>query len=102
MLGREGKSGAVEVADVDVAGLAAEGVVVVIAVDATGLPAVGADDNAFPVHRYDEYSGDSMTSRWKTPFQIAAIEGTSHPLHRFDVMLGSMRLGCNEKETHHQ
>lgn len=48
MLGREGKSGAAEADVVEVAGLAAEGVVVVIAVDATGLPAVGADDNAIP------------------------------------------------------
>lgn len=46
MLGREGKSGAVEA----VAGLPAEGVVVVIAVEARGLPAVGTDDNALPVH----------------------------------------------------
>lgn len=40
-LGREGRSGAV---DVDAAGL----VVVVIAVEAAGLPAIGAVDNAFP------------------------------------------------------
>lgn len=40
-LGREGRSGAVEV---DTAGL----VVVVIAVEAAGLPAIGAVDNAFP------------------------------------------------------
>ena len=46
MLGREGKSGAVEA----VAGLPAEGDVEVIAVEATGLPTVGTDDNALPVH----------------------------------------------------
>lgn len=51
LLGREGRSGAAEVAGaVEVAGLAAEGEVVVIAVDAAGLPAVGAVDNAFPIH----------------------------------------------------
>lgn len=51
LLGREGRSGAVEVAVADeVAGLAAEGEVVVIAVEAAGLPADGADDNAFPGH----------------------------------------------------
>ena len=45
-LGREGREGAVE--EVVVAGLAAEGEVVVIAVEAAGLPAVGSEDNADP------------------------------------------------------
>ena len=45
-LGREGNSGA-EVVEA-VAGLAAEGEV--IAVDATGFPAIGADDKAFPMY----------------------------------------------------
>ena len=40
-LGREGRSGAV---DVEAAGL----VVVVIAVEAAGLPVIGAVDNALP------------------------------------------------------
>jgi hypothetical protein len=44
VLGREGRSGMEEV---DVAGLAA-GEVVVMAVEAAGLPAVGAVDNADP------------------------------------------------------
>jgi len=48
--GRDGKTGAVEVeVEVEVAGLSAEGEVVVMAVEAAGLPAVGAVDNAFPV-----------------------------------------------------
>lgn len=46
VLGREGRSGAEEV---DVAGLAA-GEVVVIAVEAAGVLAVGAVDNADPAH----------------------------------------------------
>lgn len=55
LLGREGRSGAVEVAaPEEVAGLAAEEEVVVIAVEAAGLPAVGADDNAFPAHRSND------------------------------------------------
>lgn len=53
LLGREGRSGAVEVevaVEDEVAGLAADGEVVVIAVEVTGLPDVGAVDNAFPIH----------------------------------------------------
>lgn len=53
LLGREGRSGAVEVevvVEVEVAGLAAEGEVAVIAVEVTGLPAVGAVGNVFPIH----------------------------------------------------
>lgn len=48
MLGREGREGAVEV--VVVAGLAAEGEAVVMAVEVAGLPAVGREDNADPAH----------------------------------------------------
>jgi hypothetical protein len=44
--GRDGRDGAVEV---EVAGLAAEGEVVVMAVEVAGLPAVGALDSAFPM-----------------------------------------------------
>jgi hypothetical protein len=52
VLGREGRSGTEEV--VDVAGLAVEGeVVVVMAVEAAGLPAMGAVDNADPAHSLD-------------------------------------------------
>lgn len=50
MLGREGRSGMAEVVVVVVAGLTAEGEDVVIAVEAAGLPAVGAEDNADPAH----------------------------------------------------
>ena len=46
MLGREGRSGAELL--VDVAGLAAEGEVVVMVVEAPGLPAMGAVHNADP------------------------------------------------------
>ena len=49
LVGREGRLGAVEVADVAVAGLPAEEEAVVIAVEATELPAMGAVDNAFPM-----------------------------------------------------
>lgn len=55
MLGREGRSGAeVEVA-AEVAGLEAAGLgfeVEVIAVEAAGLPAMGADERAFPGHAH--------------------------------------------------
>lgn len=44
--GRDGRDGAVEV---ELAGLAAEGEVVVMAVEVAGLPAVGAVDSAFPM-----------------------------------------------------
>lgn len=48
MLGREGRSGTVEV--VVVAGLTAAGEVVVMAVEAAALPTVGVEDNADPAH----------------------------------------------------
>jgi hypothetical protein len=47
--GRDGREGA---AEVEVAGLAAEGEVVVMAVEVAGLPAVGAVDSAFPMKKY--------------------------------------------------
>lgn len=50
VLGREGRSGAVDVAVVEAAGLAAAGEVVVIAVEETGLPAVGVVESAFPAN----------------------------------------------------
>lgn len=57
MLGRDGRSGAVDVA---VAGLAVE----VIAVEAAGLPAVGAVDSVFPAEEEGVVSMTVWMGRW--------------------------------------
>jgi hypothetical protein len=64
VLGREGREGAVEEVVV-VAGLTAEGEVVVMAVEAAGLPAVGSEDNADPVHPSSISIRGKSEMRWK-------------------------------------
>lgn len=63
MLGREGREGAVEV--VVVAGLTAEGEVVVMAVEAAGLPAVGREVKGDPAHPSSISIRGKSETRWK-------------------------------------
>lgn len=62
MLGREGRSGAEVVV---VAGLTAEGEVVVMAVEAAGLPTVGVEVNADPAHPSSVSKGGMSGMGWK-------------------------------------
>lgn len=74
LLGREGRSGALEAVAVEVTGLPAEGEVVVIAEEIAGLPAVGAVDNAFPVHEIDGLGSG------ETSWMDGMAQGRSSPL----------------------
>ena len=87
MLGREGREGAVEEVVV-VAGLTAEGeVVVVMAVEAAGLPAVGREDNADPAHRSRISIRGKSEMRRKMGWVAAMTLWGS--VHRSTVVLGT-------------
>jgi hypothetical protein len=94
VLGREGRSGAEVV--VVVAGLTADGEDVVIAVEAAGLPAVGAEDNAEPAYPSVLVKGVIPEMGWTT------VDGGDDSLGAVTTHWGEERRERREIRTHQQ